>query len=144
MEYRNPIYNRHGTVDCEINHPVLGWVTTTTSPDDEETSGLYGEMVAAGGVAAYIPPTPEEARLNMPPLTARQFRLGLVAAGISPSQVTAAIDAMSAGIEKDKAQIEWEYATTFTRTHALIATVAQVLGLTDEQIDTMWTAALSL
>lgn len=144
MEYRNPKFNRHGTIDCEINHPVFGWMKTTTSPDDAERIDLYNEIVAAGGIAAYVAPTPAEVRANLPPLTARQFRLGLINAGISPSEVTAAIDAMPTGIEKDRAQIEWEYATTFTRTHALIASVALSLGLTDEQIDTMWTAALPL
>ncbi|MGT2444463.1 hypothetical protein ACU4I5_18565 [Ensifer adhaerens] len=95
-------------------------------------------------VLPYVPPTLEEARDAMPPLTARQFRLGLVNAGISPSQVTATIAAMPAGPDRDKAQIEWEYATTFNRMHPLIATVGAALGLLDAQIDNMWTAAVSL
>lgn len=95
-------------------------------------------------VHAYVPPaapTPEEARALMPPLTARQLRLGLVINGIALAQVQATIEAMPEGADRDKALIEWEYATTFTRTHPLLASVAVSLGLTDEQIDTMWTAA---
>lgn len=92
----------------------------------------------------YVPPTEEEKRQAMPPLTARQFRLGLVNANISPAQVTATIAAMPAGPDRDKAQIEWEFATTFNRMHPLIATVGAALGLTDVQIDAMWTAAVSL
>lgn len=95
-------------------------------------------------ITAYVPLTAEEVRAGMPPLTARQFRLGLVNAGISPSTVTATIAALPAGADRDKAQIEWEFATTFNRMHPLIATVGAALGLTDVQIDAMWTAAVSL
>lgn len=51
---------------------------------------------------------------------------------------------MPAGPDKDKAQIEWEYATTFNRAHPLIATVGAALGLTNDQIDVMWLAAANL
>ncbi|MCA1490091.1 hypothetical protein I6F11_04055 [Ensifer sp. NBAIM29] len=98
-------------------------------------------------VHVYVPPPPptvEETRAAMPSLTARQLRLGLVGNGISPAQVQATLDAMPAGADKEKALIEWEYATTFNRTHPLIATVGSSLGLTEAQIDTMWTAALTL
>lgn len=98
-------------------------------------------------ITPYAPPpepSDEEKRAQMPPLTARQFRLGLVEAGISPSTVSVTIAAMLAGADRDKAQIEWEYATSFNRTHPLIATVGAALGLSDVQIDAMWLAAISL
>jgi hypothetical protein len=95
-------------------------------------------------IQPYIPATADEIRASMPSLTARQLRLGLLNAGISPSQVTAAIDAIPAGLDKDKAQIEWGYATTLSRSHHLIETIGSVLGLVDEQIDAMWMAALDL
>ncbi len=92
----------------------------------------------------YVPPTVEETRAGMPPLTARQLRLGLLAAGISPSTVTATINALPAGPDKEKALVEWEFASTFNRMHPLIATVGAALGLSDVQIDAMWQAAVSL
>jgi len=95
----------------------------------------------------YVPPpepTIEEVRANMPTLTARQLRLGLVGNGYSMSQVSAVIDAMPEGADKETARIEWEYATTFERTHPLIATVGAALSISEEQTDTMWTAAASL
>lgn len=98
-------------------------------------------------IGAYAPPPPptlEELRAQIPPLTARQLRLGLVRHGISLSSVTVTIEAMPAGPEKEKAQIEWEYATTFNRMHPLIATVGAALNLTDIQIDAMWRAAVQL
>lgn len=68
-------------------------------------------------------PTVEQIRSFMPSISARQLRLGLVNAGISPTQVMAAIDAMPVGPERDRVQIEWEYATSFNRLHALIAVI---------------------
>jgi hypothetical protein len=42
------------------------------------------------------------------------------------------------------AKIEWEYASQFERDHHLIEQVGASLGLTPEQIDTMWGQALTL
>ncbi|OAP37414.1 hypothetical protein [Sinorhizobium americanum] len=95
-------------------------------------------------IEPYVPPTSEQIRASMPPLTARQLRLGLLDGGISPSEVSAAIGAMPAGAIKDRARIEWEYAATFDRAHHLIGTICVVLGLSEEQIDTMWRDAASL
>lgn len=39
MEYRNPNRNDDGTINCEINHPVYGWIPFTASPDDVEPHG---------------------------------------------------------------------------------------------------------
>lgn len=58
MEYRNATFNQFGTVDCEINHPVYGWIPTTVSPDDGPTAPLYAMIVAAGGIKPYVPPIP--------------------------------------------------------------------------------------
>lgn len=92
-------------------------------------------------IQAYVPPTADGTRASMPSLSARQFRLGLVNAGISLSQVAAAIDAMPAGTDKDKAQIEWEYATTFDRSDHSIRTICSRLGFGDEQVNAIWRTA---
>lgn len=93
-------------------------------------------------ISSYIAPTAEATRASMLSLTARQLRLGLLNAGISPTQVTAAIDDMPAGVDKDKTHIEWEYAATFSRLHPVIATIGAALDRTDEQIDAMWAEAV--
>lgn len=95
-------------------------------------------------IQPHTPPAAEQIRASMPSLSSRQLRLGLIDAGISHTQVTAAIDAMAFCQEKDRAQIEWEYATSFSRLDPLIAVVGRALGLTDIQIDGMWTAARDL
>lgn len=123
-------------------------VVQTVRPDDPYGLGpVIRDWMAENPdfpIDPYVPPTVEEVRKGMQPLTARQFRLGLVNANISPATVTAAIAAMAAGPDRDKAQIEWEYATTFNRMHPLIATVGAALGLSEAQIDAMWTASVSL
>lgn len=94
-------------------------------------------------VQPHTPPTVEGIRMSMPSLTARQFRLGLLDVGISPSQVTSSIDDMPTGPDKDRAEIEWEYAATFNRSDHLINMIKSGLGLADERIDAMWLAAVS-
>lgn len=81
---------------------------------------------------------------GLPPLTASQMRLGLVTNGISLSQVEAAIAAIEDPQDKAVAEIEWEYASQFLRTHPLIEQIGAALGLTPEQIDAMWEAASEL
>ena len=87
-------------------------------------------------VAAFLNPPPP-----MPTLTSRQLRLGLVLNGISLSSVEAAIDAIEDETDREVARIEWEYATTFERSHPLVNQIGAALGLTPEQIDAMWTEA---
>ena len=77
-------------------------------------------------------------------LTARQLRLGLVGGGFSLSQVETAIAAIPDEQQRAVAEIEWEYASQFERDHPLIEQVGVALGLTVEQIDAMWQAALEL
>lgn len=95
-------------------------------------------------VHVYVGPTAEEVRASMPSISARQLRLGLVRGGISLDTVTTTIEAMPAGPSKDEARIEWEYATTFNRMHPLIISVSSALGLSPDQVDTMWNASKDL
>lgn len=48
MNYRNPVFSSADTVDCEIEHPIFGWIPFTASPDDPEEMGraLYAELIA--------------------------------------------------------------------------------------------------
>ncbi|MBB4103583.1 hypothetical protein [Allorhizobium borbori] len=118
------------TAPVEYPHEADFW--------DRSTSGEFGT------IADYVPPSVDEMRASMPPLTARQLRLGLIANGIMPSQVQSAIEAMPSGPSRENALVEWEYASSFERMHPLIASVAAGLSLTAEQVDAMWMAAVIL
>lgn len=75
------------------------------------------------------------------PLSARQLRLGLIAAGISIASVDAAIAAIEDNADREVALVEWEYASQFERDHHLIEMIGSALGMTVEQIDAAWLAA---
>jgi len=62
MEYINQKYNEDGTINCDINHPDYGWIPTTLSPDDPETSELFA-ILNAGTVASYTPPVKTQEEL---------------------------------------------------------------------------------
>lgn len=62
MNYRNPIYTADGRINCEIEHPALGWIPFTASPEDPEDHGrhLFAEIVESGAEIAPCPPKPQE------------------------------------------------------------------------------------
>jgi len=64
MNYRNAKYIDDTRIDCEIEHPVHGWIPYTLDPADTDMTvnndDLLSAMASAGDVAAYVPPTQEE------------------------------------------------------------------------------------
>lgn len=54
MNFRNEKFNQNNTIDCEVNHPVYGWIPTTLSPDDAETFDLYEKLKSKA--APYVEP----------------------------------------------------------------------------------------
>lgn len=68
MEFRNAFYSRadQSAIDMEIEHPVFGWLQTTTSPNDveEHSRDLFAAAVATGNVAPYVPPAPPAATVD--------------------------------------------------------------------------------
>lgn len=85
--------------------------------------------------AAAPPPVPAVVEMA-------QARLALLQAGLL-DQVQAAIDAMP-GAEGQAARIAWEYRSTVRRDSPLTETLAAQLGLTQQQIDQLFTLAATL
>jgi len=112
--------------------------------NEKVIAAAQGWRNQGGVIEPYAPPTQDEIRAVMKNLTARQFRLGLLQAGRSPDQVEAAIAAITDEAERSKAKIEWEYASEFQRQHPLIESVSAALGLSPEDVDTLWNEALTL
>ena len=84
-------------------------------------------------------------RQKMPTLSARQLRLALLGLGLTGAQVEAQIAAMpGTDAAREAALIEWEYATTYQRDHALVGMLGAALGLTETQIDDAWRSAAVL
>lgn len=84
------------------------------------------------------PPTPPV----LPDLTMRQFRLGLLNAGLL-DDVEAAIDDLPEP-DRSVARIEFEYASLVVRTDPWVAALAVPLGLSEGEIDDLWTSAAAL
>jgi len=68
MEFRNAKYNHIGTIDCEIGHPVYGWIPFTADPNDSEQHGrdIHEAIMAGdvGNIAAYVEPAPTPEQLQ--------------------------------------------------------------------------------
>jgi len=113
----------------------------TQAAEMERDAALTAKTALEAQVAAL------EAQLNpidvngFAVLSAVQVRLALLSAGITFAHVDAAIDSLPAGVERDTARTYWEYSVELHREHPLIAQFAAALGLTDEQVDTMWRGA---
>lgn len=71
-----------------------------------------------------------------------QARLALLGAGLLET-VDAAIAAMP-GAEGEAARLQWEFRQTVRRDSQLVAQLAPVLGLSDEQLDALFTQAAGL
>lgn len=122
----------------------------TASAPPDPIDGFVRRFVDGAWLMDAVPaadpePEPEpEPEPVLPALTARQFRLGLLDSGMAPAQVDAVIAEIEDDTERARAQIEWEYATSFLRAHPLVSTLSTALGLTPEQVDEMWASAAQL
>ena len=64
MNYRNAKHIANGLIDCEIEHPVYGWIPFTCDRNDTgaafDVAALYAEMNADPKTApyVYVPPAP--------------------------------------------------------------------------------------
>lgn len=66
MNYRNAKYIDNTRIDCEIEHPVYGWIPYTLDPADTDMTinndELLQKMQLTNNVEPFIPPT--QAELN--------------------------------------------------------------------------------
>ncbi|MCO5082660.1 MAG: hypothetical protein M9955_13515 [Rhizobiaceae bacterium] len=81
--------------------------------------------------APPVPTTPIVMEVTM-----RQARLALLYAGLG-AQVDAAIDALPEP-QKSATRIEWDFAKTLRRDHAMVPMLAAALSLTEEDLDILF------
>lgn len=103
-------------------------------PDDVGHGWTYDGTTWAAPASV---PTPVPASASM-----RQARLALLQAG-KLADVTAAINSLPSPA-KEAAQIEWEYATEVRRDSALMQQLAAAIGLTEPDLDALFTQAVTL
>lgn len=85
------------------------------------------------------PPYVEPAPTPVTRVSPRQARLALLDAGLLDT-----VETELAKPENKAALISWEYATSVERDSPLIATIGGALGMTEQQIDDLFTAAAAL
>lgn len=99
----------------------------------------YATWLADGNSPDPVPSAP----VVVPEVVSmRQARLALLDAGLL-SAVTTAIAGMSSPA-KERAQIDWEYATEVRRDNALLVALATSLSLDAGDLDALFTAAAEL
>ena len=80
---------------------------------------------------------------SLKPLTRRQFKLALLNEGLL-NQVETIINNIEDTTERARMQIEYTEANEFHRTSESVATMIALLGLNEDQVNTMWENAITL
>ncbi len=80
---------------------------------------------------------------SLRPLTRRQFKLALLENGLL-DQIENSISAIEDDQTRARIQIEYTEATELHRTSNSVMYMCQLLNLSDDQVDQMWTEALNL
>ncbi|MDO6589456.1 hypothetical protein DS901_06685 [Loktanella sp. D2R18] len=156
MEVRNAAYNAHGGIDCEVNHPSLGWVPFTASLSDTNAHGkaLFTDLSVLA--TPYIGPVPDgpdamlAALRDATTITRRALCIACRDAGLLtnteaiaaargdwPALVMTALDGLTDD-QKADAQMEWSDVTTVRRTAPLILLLQDHLNYTDAQVDALF------
>ncbi len=108
--------------------------TINLTTGESETRDLTPEEIAA------LPP-PAPPRIPQV-VTMRQARLALLGAGLL-AQVDTAIDGL-ASPQKEAARIEWEYSQEVHRDRPFVTLLGAAMGLSNEQLDALFTTAAGL
>lgn len=98
---RNPTYAAVGTIDCELDHPIHGWIPFTASADDPDEGGRAIHQLLIDGqfgeIAPYVEPEPVPLTLEQ----VQELRRAAYAAESDPLRNEADYDALVAGTEPD-------------------------------------------
>jgi hypothetical protein len=156
MNVRNAKYNAYGTIDCEIDHPVYGWIPFTASSDDVEPLGVAVFQAAQGIAEAFAPPPdPSEAEVlaawrSTATVSRAEFVIACVGAGIlteadgekaATGEWPDAFNGFLTGMDfagRVRARAEWKDNATIRRLAPTLLALQAVAKLTDEQVDALF------
>ncbi len=145
--FNNTSFSANASDEDYINAGLYP-VVSQQIPFDPETQKQTSVFYQVSGLSVLKkntvePLTPEEIEARRKALipsvvSMRQARLALLQGGL--------LDAVNAAIASadEAVRIEWEYATEVRRDHALVQTLSVALGLTELQLDELFTLAATL
>lgn len=142
MNIKNPTYNNDGTINCEFEHPVYGWIPFTASPNDCEELGrtIFARITKGdfGAIAPYIPPPYIR---SVPKEVSRfQARAALLQAGLMEEiEGYMRLDTTDSFVK-----LAWSDAQVFKRASPLVSTIGSLFGLSEAQIDDLFIFAATI
>ena len=142
MNYENPKYNKHGTIDCILDHPKLGKIPFTADPNDPERLGreVYSAIVKNDDALPY---TEEERQADLEAdLKSERERMLLTKYQMVKSLKHHTLydrvkTAMGNNPDSDGA-LAYETSPDFKRIGVFSQFIQQQLNLTDEELDNIF------
>jgi len=145
MNIRNAKYNAFGAIDCEIEHPVYGWIPFTADPNDVEPLGAGVFNAAKSSAAAYVAPPPPDPAEALAAERAAMYCSRLQGRLVLGEATCDALDAIAADTATPWAMrqtinnaIEWR------RTSQAMTELGYLLGYTDAQMDDLFRLAMTV
>jgi len=130
-EERKEALEAYRNLTQEQKRELIVWGITSWDTDKLGPEPTEQEIEAE----AQKQPVPKSA-------TPRQLRLALIDEGIMPSDIEAALNAITDPTERVKALTEWEYALTYERNHPLVETLGQVFEKSSDDLDDLFRKAI--
>lgn len=134
-------------IDMDIDHPIYGWIPFTASKYDLEVFGreLYNNAIDGvyGEIAPYVEPELPSFLLVPKSISLRQAREILIIRGLF-EQVQSYIESIEDPTQKAIILNYWEYSTVFERRNPTVLQMAEMLGLSSEQLDELFIEASKL
>lgn len=147
MDIRNPIFTSDGRIDCEIDHPIYGWIPFTADENDVEEHGrdVYAAAILMGP-AEFVSSAPTPIFVPQS-ISFTQLIIGLVTeqwiteaegdawlTGTLPSAVLTLIDSLPTD-QRFAAKAKAIRPSEILRDDYLVNAMATAAGKTEEDID---------
>lgn len=125
-------------------HNILYQFTYDDLAPEQKAILHYSEDPIAQRLLTNLPARTTEELRKLMVVTPAQIRLALISSGISLTTINNAFNAIEDPVEREKAQVLWEYATIVERTNQFGNAIGAMLGKTEEEIDAIFQLASTL
>lgn len=122
----------------------IEYILITNEQFEEAMAAMMaGKRISiVGGVLSFIDPeeyTPEPENPLSKPLLRAKFRLVMLRNGYGSAAIAAGIASITDELVREETQIEWEDSPQFYRYQAAIINITMALGISEEDVDRIWT-----